>query len=52
LTWVVVSRTIPDGLVSNELILARPAILRHCLLAPKHPLDNLTTLIDVEMFQV
>jgi hypothetical protein len=43
---------LPEGVVSDDLMLARPAILRHCQLAPKHPLDNLTTLIEAETFQV
>ena len=43
---------IPDGITGDDLLLTRPAILRHCQLAPKHPLDNLTTLIEAETFQV
>jgi hypothetical protein len=42
----------PEGFVGDDLLLTRPAILHHCQLAPKHPLDNLTTLIEAETFQV
>jgi hypothetical protein len=44
--------TAADGFNGDDLVLARPAILRHCQLAPRHPLDNLTTLIEAETFQV
>ena len=41
-----------DSFSGDDMILSRPAILRHCQLAPRHPFDNLTTLIEAETFQV